>query len=203
MTPDGGCAHDEGTDTSQGKATTLESNSLTKGRLLVPGFLARVQGCRERSDFSDQGHPPLGNRRIHRKSRARAIRDIHRSGIGGSIERVEPEDLASLAEIANRVGVTRSALQKYARGSSKVGKDFPRPVLNIASPRRELFSTFEVMKWMHIKHRAEVSSQSLELFRAISMTNRALVIAKAQKDDEVGHLVAQLTAIEASERKHA
>lgn len=132
-----------------------------------------------------------------------AIRDIHRSGIGGSIERVEPEDLASLAEIANRVGVTRSALQKYARGSSKVGKDFPRPVLNIASPRRELFSTFEVMKWMHIKHRAEVSSQSLELFRAISMTNRALVIAKAQKDDEVGHLVAQLTAIEASERKHA
>ena len=33
-----------------------------------------------------------------------AIRDFKRSNIGGSVARVEPEDLASLAEIANRVG---------------------------------------------------------------------------------------------------
>ena len=163
-------------------------------------------GCDDATVFFKDGYLCLDFSRESRDAETAvvsAIRDIHRSGIGGSIERVEPEDLASLAEIANRVGVTRSALQKYARGSSKVGKDFPRPVLNIASPRRELFSTFEVMKWMHLKHRVEIPSQALELFRTISMTNQALVIAKARKNADVGHLVEQLTAIEANKRKHA
>ena len=132
-----------------------------------------------------------------------AIKDIERSGIGGSIERVEPEDLASLSEIANRVGVTRSALQKYARGVSKVGKDFPRPVQNIASRRRELFSTFEVMNWMLSKHRVEIPSHSVELFGVIAKTNQALVVKKAQSDDDIARLVAQLTAKDSVERKHA
>ena len=61
-----------------------------------------------------------------------AIKDFERSGIGGTVERVEPEDLASLSEIAHRGGVTRASLQKYARGVSKLGKDFPGPVQNAA-----------------------------------------------------------------------
>ena len=132
-----------------------------------------------------------------------SIKDIERSGIGGSIERVEPEDLASLSEIANRVGVTRSALQKYARGVSKVGKDFPRPVQNIASPRRELFSTFEVMNWMLSKRRAEIQSHSVELFGMIAKTNQALVVTRAQIDDDVSRIVAKLSAKGPVERKHA
>ena len=131
-----------------------------------------------------------------------SIKDIERSGIGGSIERVEPEDLASLSEIANRVGVTRSALQKYARGASKVGKDFPRPVQNIASPRRELFSTFEVMNWMLSKQRAKIQSHSVELFGVIAKTNQALIVTKAQIDDDVSRIIAKLSAVAPVEGKH-
>ena len=121
-----------------------------------------------------------------------AIIDFECSGIGGSVERVEPEDLASLSEIANRVGVTRASLQKYARGESKVGKDFPGPVQNISASRRELFSTVEVMKWMLQKQKAEIPQHSVELCTVIEKTNQALIVARAQCDDDVIRLVARL-----------
>ena len=132
-----------------------------------------------------------------------AIKDFERAGIGGSIERVEPEDLASLAEIAKRVGVTRASLQKYARGESKVGKDFPVPVRNISAPRRELFSTSAVMNWMLQKQRASIPTQRVELFRTIAKTNQALTVTKAQSDKDVIRLVGQLTTMKTAQRKRA
>ena len=132
-----------------------------------------------------------------------AIKDFMRANIGGTVERVEPEDLASLSEIANRVGVTRSSLQKYARGESKVGKDFPHPVQNISAPRRELFSTAEVMRWMLQKNRVEIDESWLELVEVIAKTNQALTVTKAQIDEDVLRLVSQLSACEEVERKRA
>ncbi len=121
-----------------------------------------------------------------------AIRDIEHSGIGGTVDRVEPDDLASLSEIARRVGVTRASLQKYARGNSKVGKDFPSPVANISGARRELFSVVEVLAWMNRKNRTMLPLQSLDLSSVIAKTNQALLITRAQKDDEVQRLVRQI-----------
>ena len=132
-----------------------------------------------------------------------AIKDFENAGIGGSVERVEPEDLASLSEIAKRVGVTRASLQKYARGDSKIGQDFPSPIQNISASRRELFSTFEVMNWMLLKRRVDIPILWVELFGTIANTNQALTVAKAQSNDDVVRLVNQLTAIKAVQRKHA
>jgi hypothetical protein len=123
-----------------------------------------------------------------------AIGDFERAGVGGTVERAGPEDLASLSEIAQRVGVTRASLQKYARGNSKVGKDFPAPVQNLSLPRRELFSTYEVMCWMLRRRRAEISADALELYGAIAGINKALEIRRAGKDENVGRLVALLSA---------
>jgi hypothetical protein len=123
-----------------------------------------------------------------------AIRDFERSGIGGTVERVEPEDLASLSEIASRVGVTRASLQKYARGESKVGKDFPAPVQNISVSRRELFSTVEVMRWMMQKKKSNISRHSLDLCTVIAKTNQALLVSRARKDELVSRLVERLAA---------
>jgi transcriptional regulator with XRE-family HTH domain len=123
-----------------------------------------------------------------------AIKDIGTSGIGGEIERVEPDDLAGLSEIARRVGVTRASLQKYARGISKIGKDFPKPVANIAGAKRELYSAVEVMDWMCVKNRIVIPDQVVELSRVIAKTNQAMLIVKAQKDSDLQRLLARLTA---------
>ena len=122
-----------------------------------------------------------------------AIKDFQNAGIEGSVERVEPEDLASLSEIAKRVGVTRASLQKYARGESKIGRDFPGPIQNISASRRELFSTSEVMKWMLLKQRVNIPNQWIDLFHTISKTNKALTVTKAQSDKDVIRLVSHLT----------
>ncbi len=126
-----------------------------------------------------------------------AIRDFKRSDIGGSVERVEPEDLASLAEIANRVGVSRASLQKYARGDSKIGKDFPRPTANISRPRREFYSAAEVINWMYAKKRVDLSEHFVELATVIEKANQALLVTKAQNDDRINRLVTQLAATKA------
>ena len=123
-----------------------------------------------------------------------AIRDFGHSAVGGTIERIEPDDLASLSEIARRTGVTRASLQKYARGISKVGEDFPQPAANISGARRELYSAAEVINWMHAKERVVLPGHSTELVNVIAKINQALFVAKAWKDVEINRLAAQLTA---------
>jgi hypothetical protein len=121
-----------------------------------------------------------------------AIKDFEYSAVGGSIERVEPDDLASLSEIARRTGVTRASLQKYARGPSKVGEDFPQPAVNISGARRELYSAAEVINWMHAKERVVLPGYFMDLVNVIAKINQALFVVKARKDDEINRFVAQL-----------
>jgi hypothetical protein len=85
-------------------------------------------------------------------------------------------------------------LQKYARGISKVGEDFPQPAANISGARRELYSAAEVINWMHAKERVVLPEHSTELVNVIAKINQALFVAKARKDDEINRLAAQLTA---------
>lgn len=162
-------------------------------------FLERLfeAGCGDATVFFKDGYACLDFARqadSAEQAIVSAIKDFERASVGGAVVRVEPEDLASLAEIAKRVGVTRASLQKYARGVSKVGQDFPRPAQNISSPRRELFSTFEIMRWMQIKQRTEIPDDSIELFRAIANANHALAIAKAREDKDVNRLLVVLSA---------
>jgi len=162
-------------------------------------FLDRLyeSGCDDAAVFYKDGYLCLEfARRAESAERAivSAVKDFERAAVGGAVERVEPDDLASLSEIARRVGVTRASLQKYARGASKVGCDFPPPAQNIATSRRELFSTAEIMHWMLRKSRVDIPAQSVELFQAIANINRALAVASAQNDKDVRRLVSKLQA---------
>jgi transcriptional regulator with XRE-family HTH domain len=162
-------------------------------------------GCDDATVFFKDGYVCLDfSRQAESAERAvlSAISDIYQSGLTGEVVRVEPEDLASLSEIAQRVGVTRSSLQKYARGESRVGQDFPRPVQGILASRRELFSTFEVMQWMIARQRKIIDKQVIDLFRVISLTNKALLLKRAEQDEKVTQLLAQLTALEATCSRH-
>jgi len=162
-------------------------------------FLDRLfeAGCGDATVFFKDGYVCLDFTRESENAESAvvsAIEDLERSDIGGTVERVEPEDLASLSEIATRVGVTRASLQKYARGESKVGKDFPAPVQNISLARRELYSTVEVMRWMLQKKKSNISSHYLDLCTVIAKTNQALMVSRAKNDEFVSRLVARLTA---------
>ncbi len=162
-------------------------------------FLDRLYeaGCDDALVFFKDGYVCLDFSRVSESAEdaiLSAIKDIEHSGIGGVVERVEPDDFANLSEIARRVGVTRASLQKYARGISKVGKDFPKPIANISGAKRELYSATEVMSWMHKNERVGIPNHLLELTSTIAKTNQALLIAKAQNDSEVQRLVEQLMA---------
>src|SRR5690606_38553353 len=52
--------------------------------------------------------------------------------LGATVERVEPDPLVSLSEIAARTGLSRAAITQYAKGQR--GKaDFPAPVARVTS----------------------------------------------------------------------
>ena len=53
------------------------------------------------------------------------------SSTGAAVNRVEPDPLVNLSEIASRVGMTRQAITQYSKGQR--GKDFPAPVVKITT----------------------------------------------------------------------
>lgn len=77
-----------------------------------------------------------------------AIKDV--TVTGAHIERVEPDPLVSLAEIAARTGLTRAAVSNYAKGSRGAG--FPPPVARITS-ESPLWSWAAVTAWLYRRRR--------------------------------------------------
>lgn len=71
---------------------------------------------------------------------------------GASVERVEPDPLVSLADIAARSNMTRAAMTNYAKGHRGTG--FPAPVARVttASP---LWDWADVAAWLYRGGRVE------------------------------------------------
>ena len=67
---------------------------------------------------------------------------------GATVERVEPDPLVSLAEIAARTGMTRAAITQYSKGQR--GKKFPAPVARITSDS-PLWDWYGVAQWLFSK----------------------------------------------------
>jgi len=59
-----------------------------------------------------------------------AVEDVRASG--ATVDRIEPDPLVSLSEIAARAGLTRAAVSQYARGQRGAG--FPAPVAKVELP---------------------------------------------------------------------
>lgn len=75
-----------------------------------------------------------------------AVADVRKAG--AQIERIEPDDLVSMAEIAKRAGVTRAAVSNYYAGVR--GKTFPAPVAKITSDS-PLWDWLAVSRWLFRK----------------------------------------------------
>jgi len=65
---------------------------------------------------------------------------------GASIDRIEPDPLVSLAEIATRAGLTRAAVTQYAKGQRQ--RDFPAPVARVTSAS-PLWDWTDVARWLN------------------------------------------------------
>ncbi len=90
---------------------------------------------------------------------------------GAKVERIEPDPLVSLSDMATRAGLTRAAMTNYFKGTR--AENFPPPVAKVTS-ESPLWDWASVARWM-FQHRkldraaaieAEVVKQANEAVRA-------------------------------------
>lgn len=90
---------------------------------------------------------------------------------GAKVERIEPDPLVSLSDMAARAGLTRAAMTHYFKGAR--GKDFPAPVAKVTS-ESPLWDWASVARWMFKSGKldraaavaAEIVKQANEAVRA-------------------------------------
>ena len=75
---------------------------------------------------------------------ASAIADVKKAG--ATVDRVEPDPLVSLSDMAARAGLTRAAMTNYSKGAR--AKDFPAPVAKVTS-ESPLWDWATVARWMY------------------------------------------------------
>lgn len=88
---------------------------------------------------------------------------------GATVERVEPDYLVNLADIAERVGQSRQALSLYARGERQEG--FPLPVARITTSA-PLYDWSDVAAWFH--RRGQLSREAWVEALAVKTANALL-----------------------------
>jgi transcriptional regulator with XRE-family HTH domain len=88
---------------------------------------------------------------------------------GARIDRVEPDPLVSLSDIAARTGLTRAAISQYAKGLR--GDNFPPPIARVTS-ETSLYDWSDVATWL-FKHERLSRDDALEA-EVLKATNEAI-----------------------------
>lgn len=114
---------------------------------------------------------------------ASACRDVLRAG--ASVDRIEPDYLVSLSEIAERSGKSRQSISLYTNGER--GEGFPAPVARVTS-RHPLYDWEEVAGWL--VERGALPKQELVRARIVKEANLHLEAADAAEEDFVRRLEA-------------
>ena len=85
---------------------------------------------------------------------------------GAKVERIEPDHLVSLSEIAERSGLTRQAISLYTRAER--GENFPGPVAKVTS-KHPLWDWPEVAEWLF--ERGTLSREDVVQARIVKEAN--------------------------------
>jgi len=112
---------------------------------------------------------------------------------GADVERIEPDHLVSLSEIAERAGLTRQAISLYTRAER--GEDFPGPVAKVTS-KHPLWDWPEVAEWLF--ERGSLSREEVIRARIVKEANLHLE-ATAAADDNFTKRLEALEAVEVLE----
>jgi predicted DNA-binding transcriptional regulator AlpA len=102
-----------------------------------------------------------------------AVADVER--LGALVDRVEPDPLVTLAEIAARTGVSRASITQYVKGQRGPG-GFPAPVARVTSGN-PLWRWATVTGWLLA--RGKVGQEVVAEAEAIERANRNVL----QKQD--------------------
>ena len=88
---------------------------------------------------------------------------------GARIDRIEPDPLVSLADIAARTGLSRAAITQYSKGQRSA--DFPSPVARVTS-ETSLYDWSQVATWLY-QHEKLSRDQAIEA-TAVKVANEIL-----------------------------
>lgn len=88
---------------------------------------------------------------------------------GARVERVEPDPLVSLAEIAARTGMSRAAMTQYSKGQRSKG--FPAPVVKVTSDS-PLWDWAVVAEWLF--HHRKLSRDAVVEAQTVKVANDAI-----------------------------
>src|ERR1700722_13668817 len=100
------------------------------------------------------------------KALASALSDAQRAG--AKAERIEPDHLVSMADIARRAGLTRAAISLHAKGMR--AQEFPAPVARVTS-ESPLWDWYDVARWMWRTENKIVARQDVVQARMVRRTN--------------------------------
>jgi hypothetical protein len=110
------------------------------------------------------------------KAVASAYQDVLRTG--AKVERVEPDHLVSLSDIAERSGLTRQAISLYTKAER--GSGFPNPIARVTSTS-PLWDWLEVTEWLYAHDR--IDREAVVNARIVKEANRFLDAHEGQPDD--------------------
>lgn len=88
---------------------------------------------------------------------------------GAKVDRIEPDPLVSLSDIAARAGMSRAAMTQYSKGQR--GRSFPAPVARVTS-ESPLWDWSSVAKWLFQNDKLQ-RSEAVEA-EAVRVVNSAL-----------------------------
>lgn len=112
---------------------------------------------------------------------------------GATVERFEPDHLVSLADIAKRTGLSRSAITNYHKGDR--GREFPTPVARVTSDS-PLWDWCEVATWLH--GRNQIGREEVVQARIVREANLVIETHGLQPDHFVARMSERVKELEAA-----
>ena len=99
-----------------------------------------------------------------------------------TVQRVEPDDLVTLSEIASRLGRTRESVRLLAAGERRRG-EFPPPASHLRS-RNRLWRWSDVAVWAGVKngHDPEQAQLLAAINAALELRNRSATLPRQERE---------------------
>lgn len=120
-----------------------------------------------------------------------AFADVQKAG--AKVERIEPDYLVSLSDIAERSGLSRAAISLYAKGER--GDGFPAPVARVTS-ESPLWDWVDVSRWM-VRH-DKLSDAEVLCARMVKEANLVAQSHTLKRDQFVKQLTKRAKEMERS-----
>jgi len=110
---------------------------------------------------------------------------------GAKVERFEPDHLVSLADIAKRTGLSRSAITNYHKGERAA--HFPTPVARVTSDS-PLWDWCEVATWLH--GREKIGREEVVRARIVKEANLVIESHGLEPDHFVDRMSERIRVLE-------